>query len=278
MDVPAVQGVSNQLLNRRRSWEGGEEGKLKLLSWWGGGRRRRWGRWRRRRWGRSKWRRCLLIERQWIIHHFPAVLSISLLKLKLPYVHHVFHPIPNPWLLFHFNDSILSFVRHVFLVLLLPLSSPVSKFSSRCPPLTCTSTFSPFTMPLSASKLTSKIFPESRAGYPPAFSGDIVGSMLAGEFIRASRCIGDQFGDQPHALRKICGVVSFVKPWCKLLSQESIFLLALALAPSLYRNQVCWRTPILVFWARTEAGNVFWSGAEVRGAQIMKRVRAWEHK
>ena len=32
VDVPAVQGVSNQLLNRRRSWEGGEEGKLKLLS------------------------------------------------------------------------------------------------------------------------------------------------------------------------------------------------------------------------------------------------------
>ena len=189
-----------------------------------------------------------MIERRWVIHHFPAVLSISLLKLKLPYVHHVFHPIPNPCLLIHFNDSILSFVRHVFLVLLLPLSSPVSKFSSRCPPLTCTSTFSPFTMPLSASKLTSKIFPESRAGFPPTFSGDIVGSMFGGEFILALWCLGDQVGDQvggqPHALRKICRVVSFAKPRCKLLSplwQESIFLLALALllAPSLYRKRIC---------------------------------------
>ena len=220
------------------------------------------------------------MERGWIIHHFPAVFLISLLKLKLPYVHHVFHLQPCLLILIHLNDSILSFVRHVFLVLL-PLSSPVSKFSSRCPPLTCTSTFSPFTMPLSASKLTSKIFPESRAGFPPIFSGDIIGSMLGGEFILASRCLGDQVGDQPHALGKICRVVSFAKPRCKLLWplwQESIFLLALLLAPSVYREQVCGRTPILVFRARAEAGNIFWAGAEVRGAQIMKRVRTWDHK
>ena len=176
------------------------------------------------------------MERGWIIHHFPAVFPILLLKLKLPYVHHVFHLQPCLLILIHLNDYILSLVC-VSLVLL-PLSSPVPKFSSRCPPLTVTSTFSSVTVPLSTSMLTSKIFPKSRAKYPPTFYGDIIGRMLSSIFFLASRCLGGQH----HALRKICRVVSFAKPRCKLLWplwQESIFLLALLLAPSVYREQIC---------------------------------------
>ena len=179
------------------------------------------------------------MERGWIIHHFPPVLSILLLMmLKLPDVHHVIHHHPCLLFLFHKEDSILPFVR-VFLVLL-PLPSSVSLFSRHCPPWTITSTFSPFTVLQYTSKFTSKIFPKSWARYIPTFSGfgKIFVSMLGDEFILPSR----HFGGQPSSISETCSVVFFMKPRWKLLwplCQETIFLLALFLALCLSWKQIC---------------------------------------
>ena len=184
------------------------------------------------------------MERGWIIHHFPPVLSVLLLLLlKLSDVHHVLHHHPCHLLIFHREGSILPFV-HLFLVLL-PLSPSVSLFSSHCPPWTITSTFSSLTVLQYTSKFTSKIFPQSRASYIPTFSGfgkvfvSMLGRQVGDEFILAS----SHFGGQPSSLSKTGCVVFFMKPGWKLLwplCQESmLLLLALFLALRSRWKRIC---------------------------------------
>ena len=193
-----------------------------------------------------------------------------MLVLELPDVNHVLHP-QHLLLLLHL-DSLLFFVR-VFLVLL-PLASSVSLFASNLlwnDILTLT-TFSPFTE-LFSPMFTSRTSQSYMSMPFPAFStfSKMIDKMFGSREFTLARHLGWQ---PAPCFAKICRVVSFLEPWCKLLwplCQQSKFLhLAPFLALHLRWQQIGGK----IF----RAGSIFWSRTKIRGVEIMERVWSWDSK